>query len=83
LAVHERAIVTPGSVKQLVAFPPHREALGDVFVVDEAVAEIEMRAQCRPEMICSNGLNGLNAPGAIPTSSESAAKGGTPPEMDD
>src|SRR3989454_8505210 len=41
LAVHERPVVTPGSVKQLVAFHTHRETLGDVFVVDQAVAKIE------------------------------------------
>ena len=41
LAVHERAIVAPGSVKQLVAFYTDRETLGDVFVVEFAVAKIE------------------------------------------
>src|SRR5437870_2239087 len=41
LAIHERSVVAPGSVKQLVAFHTHRETLGDVFVVDQAVAEIE------------------------------------------
>src|SRR5207302_8802465 len=41
LAVHERPIVAPGSVKQLVAFYTNRETLGDVLVVDQAVAEIE------------------------------------------
>src|ERR1043166_1944975 len=41
LAVHERAIVAPGSVKQFVAFHTNRETLGDVFVVDQAVAKIE------------------------------------------
>ena len=40
LAVHEPRIVTPGSVKQLIAFHTNRETLGDVFVIDEAVAEI-------------------------------------------
>src|SRR5438034_7830834 len=41
LAIHERAVVAPGSVKQLVAFHTNRETLGDVFVVDQAVAKIE------------------------------------------
>src|SRR5262249_24989171 len=41
LAVHERAIVAPVSVKQFVAFYTHRETLGDVLVVDQAVSEIE------------------------------------------
>ena len=41
LAVHERAIVAPDSVKQLVAFHADRETLGDVLVVDQAVTEIE------------------------------------------
>src|SRR5207245_4310882 len=41
LAIHERSIVAPGSVKQLVAFHTDRETLGDVFVVDQAVAKIE------------------------------------------
>ena len=40
LAVHEPRIVTPGSVKKLVAFHTDRETLGDVFVIDETVAEI-------------------------------------------
>src|SRR5947207_12096172 len=40
LAVHEPRIVAPGSVKQLVAFHTNRETLGDVFVIDDAVAEI-------------------------------------------
>ena len=41
LAIHERSVVAPGSVKQLVAFHTNRETLGDVFVVDQAVAKIE------------------------------------------
>src|SRR5207249_1269529 len=41
LAVHERSIVAPGPVKQLVALYTHREALGDVFVVDQTIAKIE------------------------------------------
>ena len=41
LAVHESAVVTPRTVKQLVAFYTDRETLGDVFVVDDAVAKIE------------------------------------------
>src|SRR4029077_18442107 len=41
LAVHERAIVTPGSVKQLVAFHTNGETLGDVFIVEYTVAKIE------------------------------------------
>src|SRR5947207_5323239 len=40
LAVHEPRIVTPGSVKQLVAFHTNRETLGDVFVINDAVAKI-------------------------------------------
>src|SRR5882724_1573612 len=40
LAVHEPRIVAPASVKQLVAFYANRETLGDVFVIDDAVAEI-------------------------------------------
>src|SRR4029453_5573239 len=32
--------VTPGSVKQLVAFHSNRKTLSNVFVVDDAVAEI-------------------------------------------
>src|SRR5436190_13937762 len=39
LAVHEPRIVTPGSVKQLVAFHTNRDTLGDVFVIDDAVAK--------------------------------------------
>ena len=41
LAVHEPSIVAPGPVKQLVAFYPNRETLGDVFVIDQAVAKIK------------------------------------------
>src|SRR6266542_886793 len=41
LAVHERSIVATGPVKQLFAFYAHRETLGYVFVVDQAVAKIE------------------------------------------
>src|SRR5436190_23890515 len=41
LAVHERAVVAPSSVKQLVALYTHREALGDAFVVDQTIAKIE------------------------------------------
>src|SRR5438552_6515294 len=41
LAVHERPVVAPSSVKQLVALYTHREALGDVFVVDQTIAKIE------------------------------------------
>src|SRR5438477_169615 len=41
LAIHERSIVAPGSIKQLVAFYTNRETLGHVLVVDQAVAEIE------------------------------------------
>ena len=41
LAVHKRSIIAPGSTKQLVAFDTDREALRDVFVVDQAVAKIE------------------------------------------
>src|SRR5438093_11673200 len=40
LAVHEPRIVTPGSVKKLVAFHTNRETLRDGFVIDEAVAEL-------------------------------------------
>src|SRR5439155_11873076 len=41
LAVHERSVVAPSSVKQLVALYTHREALGDVFVVAQTIAKIE------------------------------------------
>ena len=41
MAVHERSIVAPCSVKELVAFYTDRESFGNVFVVDQAVAEIE------------------------------------------
>src|SRR5207245_9240273 len=41
LAVHERSIVAPGSVKQLVAFYTNRETLGDILVVDQAAAKID------------------------------------------
>jgi hypothetical protein len=41
LAVHERSIVAPGPVKQLVAFYTDGETLGHVLVVEYAVAKIE------------------------------------------
>ena len=41
LAVHEGTIVAPGSIKQLVAFYTNCETLGDVLVVDQAVAKID------------------------------------------
>src|SRR5207247_9234844 len=41
LAIHERSVVAPGSVKQPVAFHTPRETRGDIFVVDQAVAKIE------------------------------------------
>src|SRR5437660_6609866 len=41
LAIHERSVVAPSSVKQLVAFHTHRETLSDVFVVDQTIAKIE------------------------------------------
>src|SRR6266567_4479879 len=40
LTVPERSIVAPASVKQLVTFYTDREKLGDVFIIDQAVAEI-------------------------------------------
>src|SRR3989442_763325 len=40
----------------------------------------QIRARVPPERICSNGLNGLNALGLIPTSAGGGPpKGGTPP----
>src|SRR6266700_1996343 len=41
LTVPERSIVAPASVKELVAFYTNREKLGDVFLIDQAVTEIE------------------------------------------
>src|SRR5437870_7068127 len=40
LTIPECSIVAPGSVKQLVPFDTDREKLGDVFLIDQTVAEI-------------------------------------------
>src|SRR4029077_13051945 len=56
LAVHERSIVAPGSVKQLVAFYTGRETLGDVLVIEKAVAEI---GNTRPSAARDDLLKGI------------------------
>src|SRR5260370_9138284 len=56
LAVHERSIVAPGPVKQLVAFHTNRETLGDLFVIEQAVAEI---GNARPRAARDDLLKGI------------------------
>ncbi len=56
MAVHERSIVAPGPVKQLVAFHTNRETLGDVFVIEQAVAEI---GNARPRAARDDLLKGI------------------------
>src|SRR5439155_5087902 len=40
LTIAECSIVAPASVKELVAFYTNREKLGDVFLIDQTIAEI-------------------------------------------
>src|SRR5437762_6303881 len=40
LTVPECSVVAPASIKQLVAFYTDREKLGNVFIIDQTVAEI-------------------------------------------
>src|SRR6266446_3680055 len=56
LAVTERSIVTPGPVKQLVAFHTNREKLGYVLVIEQAVAEI---SNARPRTARDDLLKGI------------------------
>ncbi len=40
MTIPECSIVTPASVKELVAFYTNREKLGDVFLIDQTITEI-------------------------------------------